>query len=170
MGGTSVDKPGTLDGDAEDVAGLYLVTDAPKSYCNAMNHPDADEWIAAVTEEYNALLRRDIFEEVERSEGVKVHGGLLVFAEKIGAEGEVTKKKARLVAKGYTEVWGEDFWNTYSPTLGHNTLLSCLTYAATRDLEIHHLDAVAAYLNSNLHKEIYLHPPEGIPSSPGTIW
>ena len=25
-------------------------------------------------------------------------------------------------------------------------------------------------MNSDLHEEIYLHPPEGIPSSPGTVW
>jgi len=41
-----------------------------------------------------------------------------VFSEKIGSDGEVIKKKARLVAKGYMEIWGEDYWNTYSPMLG----------------------------------------------------
>ena len=56
----------------------------------------------------------------------------------------------------YTEVWGEDFWHTYSPTLGCDTLFSSLAYAASCDLKIHHLDAVSAYLNSNLHEEIYL--------------
>ena len=71
-----------------------------------MNHLDADKWIAAVTEEYNTLLRRGVFEEVEHPQDARVHDGCLVFAEKVGAEGDVTKKKARLVAKGYTEVWG----------------------------------------------------------------
>src|SRR5260370_12083112 len=49
-------------------------------------------------------------------------------------------------------------------------LFSCLAYAAVHDLEIHQLNAVAVYLNSNLSKEIYLHPPEGVPSTPGTVW
>ena len=84
-------------------------------------------------------------------------------------EGE-TKRKVRIVAKGYTEVWGEDFWHTYSPTLGCNTLFSSLTYAASCNLEIHHLNAVSAYLNSDLHEEIYLRPPDGIPLKPGTVW
>ena len=60
------------------------------------------------------------------------------------------------MVKGYTEVWGEDYWNTYSPTLGHDTLFSSLTYAASCNLEIHQLDTVSAYLNSNLQEEIYL--------------
>ena len=53
-----------------------------------------------------------------------------MFSEKMGAEGEVTRKKARLVTKGFMEVWGEDYWHTYSPTLGHDTLFSCLAYTA----------------------------------------
>src|SRR5258708_590961 len=68
------------------------------------------------------------------------------------------------------EVWGEDYWYTYSPTLGHDTLFSCLAYAATRDLEIHQLNTVAAYLNSNLTEEIHLHPLDGVPTAPGTVW
>ncbi len=68
------------------------------------------------------------------------------------------------------EVWGEDYWHTYSPTLGCNTLLSSLAYAATHNLEIHQLDAVAAYLNSDLTEEIYLRPPGGIPTSLNMVW
>ena len=117
---TTENNTGPPEGDnTEDTPGLYLVSDALKSYQDMMNCPDADKWIAAVTEEYNTLLRRGVFEEVEHPQDARVHDGHLVFAEKVRAEGDVTKKKARLVAKGYTEVWGEDFWNTYSPMLGH---------------------------------------------------
>src|SRR5258708_24960136 len=101
---------------------------------------------------------------------MRVHEGRLVFAEKVGSDADVTRKKVRLVVKGYTEVWGEDYWHTYSPTLGHDTLFSCLTYAASRDLEIHQLNTVAAYLNSDLTEEIFLRPPEGIPLTPGKVW
>src|SRR5260221_6254469 len=68
------------------------------------------------------------------------------------------------------EVWGEDYWYTYSPTLGRDTLFSCLAYVAVCDLEIHQLDAVAAYLNSDLMEEIHLCPPDGVPTAPGTVW
>ena len=145
----------------EDTPGLYLVSNAPKSYQDAMSSPNANEWTAAIMEEYNALLRKGMFEEVEHPQDARVHDGCLVFAEKVGVDGEITKTKARSVAKGYMEVWGEDFWNTYSPMLGCDTRLSCLTYTAAYDLKIHHLDAVMVYLNSDLHEEIFLKPPEG---------
>ncbi len=93
-----------------------------------------------------------------------------MFTEKIRSTGEVTRKKVRVVAKGFTEVWGEDYWHTYSPTLGQDTLFSCLVYAASCNLEIHQLDAIAAYLNSDLTEEIYMCPPDGIPSTPGMVW
>src|SRR5260221_11638199 len=90
----------------------------------------------------------------------------------MGAEGEVTRKKARLVTKGFMEVWGEDYWHTYSPTLGWDGRFSGLAYDASCDLEIHQLDAIAAYLNSDLTGRIYMHPPDGVPVrvrlSPGT--
>ena len=99
-----------------------------------------------------------------------VHEGCLVFAEKVRSEGNIMRKKVRLVIKGFTEVWGEDFWNTHSPTLGHNTLFSSLAYAASLNLEIHQMDAVATYLNSNLTEEIYLWPPDGVPASLHMVW
>ena len=123
----------------------------------------------AIAEEYNVLRWKGVFVEVELPIESKIHDGCLVFAEKEGVEGEM-KRKVRIVAKGYTEVWGEDFWHTYSLTLGHDTLFSSLTYAASCDLEIHHLDAVSAYLNSDLHEEIYLQPPEGVPLKLATVW
>ncbi len=144
--------------------------DAPQSYREAMRCNNANGWVEAIVEEYQNLCQKGIFIEVELPPDVHIHEGHLVFTEKVGSEGEITKKKAQLVVKGYTEVWGEDYWHTYSPTLGCNTLFLCLAYAASKDLEIHQLDAVVAYLNSDLTEEIYLSPPEGVPSTPRTVW
>src|SRR5258708_36821539 len=105
-------------------------------------------------EEYSDLQQKDIFVEVEVPPDKCIDEGRLVFSEKIRPDGEVVKKKVRLVTKGYTEIWGEDYWNTYSPTLGHNSLLSLLAYAAMQDLEIHQMDAMATYLTSDLTKKI----------------
>ncbi len=134
-----------------------------------MRRDDANGWVEAVVEEYQNLCWKGIFVKVEAPPDTHVHEGCLVFMEKVRSEGEITRKKVRLVTKGYTEVWGEDYWHTYSLTLGRDTLFSCLAYAASRDLEIHQLDVVVAYLNSNL-TEIYLSPPEGVPSTLGMVW
>src|SRR5260221_12022294 len=132
-----------------------------------MAQSDADDWVKAVMEEYNNLQQKNVFIEVGIPQDKHVHEGCLVFSEKIGSDGEVVKKKVRL---GNTEIWGEDYWNTYSPTLGCDSLLSLLTYAATQDLKIHQMDAMAAYLNSDLTEEIYISPPKGILICSGKVW
>ncbi len=149
---------------------LFLTVDTPCSHQEAMTCSDADSWVEAIMEEYQNLKWKGVFIEVEVPQDKHVHEGWLVFAEKVRSGGEVIKKKVRLVAKGYMEIWGEDYWNTYSPTLGHNSLLSILTYATAHNLKIHQMDTVAAYLNSDLTEEIYIHPPDGIPSNPSTVW
>src|SRR5260221_7263248 len=149
---------------------LFLTVDTPHLYWEAMAHSDANGWVEAIMEEYNNLQQKNVFVEVGIPQDKRVHEGCLVFSEKIGSDGEVVKKKVRLVAKGYTEIWGEDYWNTYSPMLGCDSLLSLLTYTAMQDLEIHQMDAVAAYLNSDLTEEIYIRPPEGILICSGKVW
>src|SRR5258708_10342517 len=123
----------------DNIGALFLTTDGPQSYREVMRRKDTNGWVEAIAEEYQNLCRKGIFIEVELPPDVHIHEGHLVFTEKVGSEGEITKKKARLVAKGYTEVWGEDYWHMYSPTLGHDTLFSCLAYVASQDLEIHQL-------------------------------
>ena len=99
-----------------------------------MRCTDADGWLEAIAVEHENLCRKGVFDEVEPPPDTHVHDAHLVFTEKVGSDGEITRKKVRVVAKGYTEVWGEDFMHTYSPTLGHDTLFACLAYTALCDL------------------------------------
>ena len=39
----------------DDVGALYLVADAPHSYCEAMGHVDADGWVEAIATEAENL-------------------------------------------------------------------------------------------------------------------
>ena len=78
-----------------------------------MGRVDADEWVEAITEEYNNLRRKGVFIEAECPMDMRVHEGCLVFAEKVGSDGDVTRKKVRLVTKGYMEVWGDTSQHTH---------------------------------------------------------
>src|SRR5258708_39815015 len=83
--------------DNTDHMALFLTTDAPHSYRDAMAHSDADGWVEAIMEEYSNLHQKDIFVEDEVPPAKHVNKGRLVFSEKIGSAGEVVKKKVRLV-------------------------------------------------------------------------
>ncbi len=78
----------------DNVGTLYLTVDAPQSYKEAMRCNDADDWVVAIMEEYQNLHRKAVFIEVKAPPDACIHEGRLVFTEKVGSEGEITKKKA----------------------------------------------------------------------------
>lgn len=77
------------------------------------------------------------------------------------------KFKSRYVALGNTQKAGEDYGETFGPT-GKPALLKLINaIAAINRLPIHQMDAVAAFLNSLLNKEIYVEQPEGFVEAGG---
>ncbi|CAI7730305.1 unnamed protein product [Closterium sp. NIES-54] len=73
---------------------------------------------------------------------------------------------------GFTQRHGVDYFQTFSPTPKMITLRVLLHVAAQRDYELQTLDFSTAFLQGNLHKEIWLRRPPGfIGSFPvGTPW
>ena len=69
-----------------------------------------------------------------------------VFKHKKDEIGRIVRFKARLVAQGYTQVYGLDYLDTFTPVAKLASLRIILTIAATEDLELHQMDVVAAFL------------------------
>ena len=69
--------------------------------------------------------------------------------------------KARLVAKGYTQKYGEDYTETFSPVVRYSSIRALLAFAVQNDMMIHQMDAVTAFLNGKLDEEIYMEQPSG---------
>ncbi|CAI7879332.1 unnamed protein product, partial [Closterium sp. NIES-54] len=67
---------------------------------------------------------------------------------------------------------GNDYFQTFSPTLKMTTLRVLLHVAAHRDYELHSLDFSTAFLQGSLHEEIWLRRPLGFTGTfpPGTQW
>ena len=76
--------------------------------------------------EYDSLVEIIAWSLVKSDE--KSVGRRRQIALKIDADGEKCRYKARFVAEGFSQVFGRDFYETYSPTARLSTikLLMCL--------------------------------------------
>src|SRR5277367_2086589 len=103
----------------------------PNSYAEAVAHPDADTWRAAMDREKFSLAEMGAFEEVDLPKGERTIGLKWVYAYKTNAEGVNILEKARVVAQGFNQKPGQ-FGETYTPVAKLASVRILLTWAALR--------------------------------------
>jgi hypothetical protein len=137
-------------------------TSEPKTYMDAMNAPDFQEWKKAIQEEYDSLLNNHTWTLTPLpTDQFSVIKSGWVLKLKPGVGGAEPRYKARLVAKGYSQRFGIDYEETFAPVAKQDTLRIILSFVASYDLEMHQLDIKTAFLYGELDEEIYLQQPEG---------
>ena len=142
----------------------------PKSYDEAISHPQyGSQWQAAIQQEIASLEANSTWEETTRPEGANLVSTKWVFAVKLSVDGLVERFKARLVARGFSQIWGEDYDETFAPTVRMDTLRAFMAIVAAKNLECRQFDIKNAFTESKLQETIYLSPPKGVVVRPGYV-
>ncbi|KRX56900.1 Retrovirus-related Pol polyprotein from transposon TNT 1-94 [Trichinella sp. T9] len=143
----------------ENVASIAEMND-PKSVTEALSCRESKEWLEAMKREYEALVKNNTWEIVNRPQRQKVIACQWVYNTKFNADGSIKQRKARLVAKGFLQRPNIDFHETYAPVARLSSIRTILAISANYGLIAHQLDFVSAYLNGEIEEEIYMEIPE----------
>jgi hypothetical protein len=119
--------------------------------------------------EIDSLTQKETYEVVEKPKdlGKQVLPLLWVFSYKFDQNGYLQKLKARICVRGDLETISAE--EKRAATLAARTARMIFALVAAFDLDLRQRDAVTAFLNSILTKEVYTKMPEGF-EIPGRCW
>lgn len=135
----------------------------PSTIQEALASPDSAAWIQAINKELDAHRENATWTLTSLPAGRRAIGCRWVFTIKDNTTPPTYK--ARLVAQGFRQVHGLDYGETFSPVVRYESIRVLFALAARFDLVIHQMDVTTAFLNGDLHEEIYMQPPPGSPAA-----
>ncbi len=138
-----------------------VIEQEPSNLYEATLSEKSEEWYSSIIEEFENLLRNEVWTFTKRKEGKKVIRSKWTFKTKLNKHGKVARYKARLVALGNYQRPGVDFDKTYSPVVKISTTRMLCALTVENNWEIDHVDVVAAYLTADLEEETYIEIPQG---------
>ncbi|CAA7020014.1 unnamed protein product [Microthlaspi erraticum] len=130
----------------------------PSSYDEAKG---VKEWETAMKEEMDALKKNETWDLVPKPKDVQPVSCKWVYRIKRKRDGNIDRHKARLVARGFSQKYGEDYDETFSPVAKMTTVRTLLSLAASFGWKLWQLDVKNAFLYGELDKEIYMEQPLG---------
>ena len=154
------------------VANLESEIKTPTTMEEALNCPQRAQWQAAMAAEMGSLQENQVYRLVPRPKGKKVMKSKWVFRIKFNADGSVEKYKAIIVAKGFSQVEGEDYDQTFSPTARFESICQLVAMGASRGLHMHQMDVTTTFLYAPLEEEVYMEASDGtcMPGEADLVW
>ncbi|GJR81098.1 retrotransposon protein, putative, ty1-copia subclass [Tanacetum coccineum] len=102
----------------------------PANYKAALLDPESKKWLDAMNVEMQSMKDNDGWDLVDLPSNGKTVGSKWLFKKKTDMDGAVYTFKARLVAKGFTQTYGVDYEETFSPVADIRAIRILIAIAA----------------------------------------
>ncbi|GJV14947.1 retrotransposon protein, putative, ty1-copia subclass [Tanacetum coccineum] len=109
-----------------------------------------DKWLNAMNVEMQSMKDNKVWDLVDLPPNGKTIGSKWLFKKKTDMDRAVHTYKAHLVAKGFTQTYGVDYEETFSPVADIRAIRILIAIAAYYDYEIWQMDVKTAFLNGHL--------------------
>ena len=129
------------------------------TFQQAMNGPEADEYIKAMKLEIDTLVAQRTWDPVPREKNMNVLKGTWAFKLKRLPDGTAYRYKARFCARGDLQKEGVDFFETYAPVVQWSTIRLLLTTVLTEGWVTRQVDYTNAFVQAELKEEVYVDYP-----------
>ena len=135
-----------------------LVEKEPTNYEEAVQKK---EWVEAMTEEYQSIMKNDVWDIVLKQEGKSIVSSKWIFKIKHAADGSIEKYKARFVAIGFSQKEGIDYEETFAPVARYTPIRIIMALTSIMKWDLHQMDVKTAFLNGVIEEEVYIEQPQG---------
>jgi hypothetical protein len=119
------------------------------------------EWADAMTEEYQSIIKNDVWEIVLRPKNKDVVSSKWIFKIKHVVDGSIEKYKARFVARGFSQKEGIDYEETFALVARYTSIRTIIALAAKKKWKLNQMHAKTAFLNGVIEEEVYIKQSQG---------
>ncbi|GJV06387.1 retrotransposon protein, putative, ty1-copia subclass [Tanacetum coccineum] len=143
----------------------------PTNYKAALADTESDKWLEAMNMEMQSMKDNQVWYLVDLPSNGRTVGCKWLFKKKTDIDGNVYTFKARLVAKGFTQTYGVDYGETFSPVANIRAIRILLAIDVFYYYEIWQMNVKIAFLNGHLSEDVYMVQPEGFvdPKHPNKV-
>jgi hypothetical protein len=119
------------------------------------------EWANVMTEEYQYIIKNDVWEIVPRPNSEDVVSSRWLFKIKHVVDGSIEKYKARFVVCGFSQKEGIDYEETFALVARYTSIRTIIALAAKMKWKLHQMDVKTTFLNGVIEEEVYIEKPQG---------
>jgi hypothetical protein len=114
-----------------------------------------------MTEEYQSIMKNDVWDVVPRSEGKFVVTSKWIYKIKHAADGSVEKYKSIFVARRFSQVEGIDYEDTFAHVARCTSIRTIISLVASMGWRLHQMDVKTIFLNGEIEEEFYIEQLDG---------